>query len=237
MGLSLAMIAALLGVAMGVLIFLTQVVNDEPDGRLAGWALIVVLSVLAAVYIRRLTPPGERSKSIWTRLPILKSAVSVGVLFSIAQFWYTLIYLPTTAPSSLTLEATIDEVKPRGGQLVIEGSVVVRNTSDTKVHVLASSLDVSGAVLARNSVSEEEFAEHVALTDEGEELEAAERHVYEKEGDVVSHSRLVDEGLWFEPKETITVPVLTWVPNRKSTRSSSMPGSRWAGARCSDSRT
>jgi len=42
------------------------------------------------------------------------------VLFSIAQFWYSLIYLPTTAPASLTLEAKLDKVTPRGKHVVIE---------------------------------------------------------------------------------------------------------------------
>jgi len=72
-GLSLAIIAALLGVAIGVMTFLAQVVNDEPDRRLAAWAAIIVASGATALHIRALTPPGERAKSLWSRLPILKS--------------------------------------------------------------------------------------------------------------------------------------------------------------------
>lgn len=97
-GLSLAMISALLGVAMGIMTFLAQTVNDEPDRRLLAWGAMIVVSGAAALYIRARALPEERVKSIWSRLPILKSTISIGFLISLAQFWYSQIYLPTTAP-------------------------------------------------------------------------------------------------------------------------------------------
>ena len=105
LGRALAMVAALLGVALGGLMFLAQAVNDEPDGRLSVWAAVIVLSAAAAWHIRALSPPDERAESIWHHLPFLKSAVSIGVLISLAQFWYASIYVPTTAPASLTLSS------------------------------------------------------------------------------------------------------------------------------------
>ncbi|MGH2840760.1 MAG: hypothetical protein ACRDKY_08050 [Solirubrobacteraceae bacterium] len=220
-GLSLAMIAALLGVAVGVMTTLTQIVNDEPDERLIAWIAIVVVSAASAIYIRRLTPPQERMKSIWSRLPILKSAISIGLVFSILQFWYSQIYVPTTAPPSLTLEAKIDKITPRGDQLVVQGSVVARNTSDTKVQVLASTLDLTGLRLAPVRLTHDEFVHDVGLVDR-QRLGSADRHIEERaDRIVVSHAQLVDpppgseagtQPKALEPGETITVPLLTWVP-------------------------
>ena len=64
--------------------------------------------------------PGGAGEEPLEPAPDPQVAISVGVLFSIAQFWYSLIYLPTTAPASLTLEAKLDKVTPRGKHVVIE---------------------------------------------------------------------------------------------------------------------
>lgn len=212
-GLSLAMIAALLGVAVGIMIFLTQVANDEPDGRLVGWAFIIVASGATALYVRAMTPSEDRAK-IWSRLPILKSAVSVGVLVSVAQFWYSQLYLPTRAPPSLTLETKVHKVTPRAKHIVIEGSAVIRNTSDTTVDVLASTLDIRGARIKLDRVEPEVFTDRAIDADLGGGV-TAERHISQDPHMVVSHGRLVNEGTYFEAGETITVPVLTWVPKSR----------------------
>lgn len=214
-GLSLAMIAALVGVVIGIMAFLTQVANDEPDQRLIAWAFIIVASGTTARCIHRLTPAEERARGIWSRLPILKSAISIGVLFSIAQFWYSQIYVPTTAPPSLTVEANIDKVTPRGSHLVIEGAVTIRNTSNTAVQVLASALDVTGELYVPGDVTAEDFADRVSDADLGK-VTVAERHIgLDGESTSVSRGRLVPETTWLEAAETTTVPILTWVPKRR----------------------
>lgn len=212
-GLSLAMIAALVGVVIGIMAFLTQVANDEPDRRLVAWTLIIVASGTAALCIRRLTPPEERARGIWSRLPILKSAISIGVLFSIAQFWYSQIYVPTTAPPSLTLETSIDKITPRGSHLVIEGAVTIRNTSNTAVQVLASAFTVVGERYAPGDATAEDFADYVSDADLGK-IAVVDRHIGLEESTLVSRGRL-EPVEWFEAAETITVPILTWVPKRR----------------------
>ena len=155
----------------------------------------------------------DRAKSIWTRLPILKSTISIGLLFSVAQFWYSQIYVPTTAPPSLTLDAKLDSVKPRGDHVVVEGSVVIHNTSDVRVQVLASFLEIRGSRLELEEQSAKEFSARVREVDaEGNAESTADRHVVEGLGKIVSHGPLVDQWVFFEPDETITVPVHTWVP-------------------------
>lgn len=210
-GLTLAMIAALLGVAIGVMTSLTQVVNDEPDGRLIAWITIVLVSAAVVVYVRQLTPPEERAKSIWSRLPILKSAVSLGLLFSVAQFWYSQIYVATTEPPVLTLKSTIDEVTRHKNDLVIRGSVEIENTSDTQVYVLASTLDIVAKKFASDRNPPARYRRNVRQADR-EQLESADRYLAEEAAPSVTHGRLLDEGEFLEAGEKLTKPVITWVP-------------------------
>ena len=91
---------------------------------------------------------------------------------------------------------------------------MIRNTSDTKVQVLASTLDVRGTRIVPVKLGSKEFASHVRDADL-QQISAAERHIGEESTRAVRHGRLVDEGTFFEARETITVPVLTWVPKDK----------------------
>jgi hypothetical protein len=212
-GLSLAMIAALLGVLVGIMMFLTQVANDEPDQRLAAWALIIVASGAAALCVRAALPSDERPQTIWSRLPILKSAISVGVLASVAQFWYSQIYLPTKAPPILTIEMKVDKVTPRAGHLILQGSAVVRNASDTKVALLASTLDIRGTRLSATRIKPEEFTGLVGDA-ESASFGMANRYVIQGPESVISHGRLLHDA-YLDAGEAVTVPILTWLPKHK----------------------
>jgi hypothetical protein len=211
LGRALAQLAALLGVALGVLTFLAQVVNDEPDSRLVLWAAIILVSASAGYTVRRLTPREERAQSPWKRLPILKSVISLGLAISIAQFWYTSIYLPTTAPASLTLESKIEQVGETDGQLVVTGSVVVRNTSGTRVNVLGSTLELSGEQLGLQSPDQETFRKGIRDADR-RAIQNADRHTGWVRRTRITHGRLVDDGTYLEPGEVMTVPILTRIP-------------------------
>jgi hypothetical protein len=219
-GRALATVAALLGIALGALLFVAQAVNDEPDRRLVLWAGIIVLSVAAFIGIRARTPEEERRQGVWSQLPIVKSAISLGVLISAAQFWYTSIYVPTTAPASLTLEPKIEEVTPRGDQLAVKGSVTIRNTSGTRVNVLASSLDLSGDRLAEGPASKgapvRAFRKAISDADQGVEVGSvgADRYVGSNGLTEVAHRRLVEDGTYLESGEVLTVPIFTRIPKR-----------------------
>lgn len=217
LGRALAMIAALLGIALGALTFMAQAVNDEPDHRLAYWAAVILLCALSARRVRALTPPTERAQSIWSQLPFLKSAVSVGVLISVGQFWYTSIYLPTTAPASLTLESTLKKVGETDTRLVVKGSVTIRNTSDTRVNVLASSLDLHGQTVMDSDLDHEQLRDAVKSADR---LAAppAEQFAAVESQTLLSHRRLTGDGFYFEPGEVMTVPITTWIPKDRYDR-------------------
>jgi hypothetical protein len=208
---SLAAVAALLGAALGSITFLAQVVNDEPDERLALWTAIIVICLGAASAIRRLAPPAERRQGVWTQLPVLKSIVSVGLVVSLAQFWYSSIYIPTTAPASLSLESRIDRIEAKRDLLLVSGSVVVRNTSGTRVNVLASTLDVSGESIGAEERNDQQFREEVDKVEEGV-IEYANRYTGSDAQSNATHGRLVQDGFYFEPGETATVPFIVGLP-------------------------
>jgi hypothetical protein len=210
-GLTVAILGALVGVVIGVMAFLTQVANDQPDRRMVLWVLIIALSAGAARYVRALMPWAERTRSMWNRLPILKSAVSLGVLASLAQFWYSSIYLPTTAPATVNLESRIDKLTTRGNHLVVRGSITIRNTSDIRLNVLASTRDVIGDRLMVDRASPQLFKRLIQRVEQGRYMQVDRYTRAEGESRVV-HGRLLAGGTFLEPREIITVPILTWVP-------------------------
>jgi hypothetical protein len=207
---ALAMVAALLGVALGAMTFLAQVVSDEPDVRLLLWAAIMALSGASVAVVRRVTPAEERGAGVWSRLPVLKSVVSVGVLISLGQFWYTAIYVPTTAPANLTLEPKLTQAE-QGDHVVLQGSVTIRNTSGTRVNVLASYLDVSASDAALAPDGVQSFDADVVDGHRGAQL-LANRYLQNPPATSVLHGAPVRDGTYFEPGETITQTFLAWVP-------------------------
>jgi hypothetical protein len=209
-GRALAMVAALVGVALGVMTFLVQVVSDEPDDRLLGWGAIIALSGGAVYVVRAVMPEEERGLGVWKQLPVLKSVVSVGVLISVGQFWYTAIYVPTTAPANLTLEPTLSQ-QLQGDRQVLRLSVTVRNTSGTRVNVLASYLDLTVWDAGLGRGDDAGYLGQVAESHDASDT-PAERYLAVRSGKSVLHASPVPDGTYFEPGETITYDFVTWVP-------------------------
>lgn len=209
-GRALAMVAALLGVALGAMTFLAQVVSDEPDVRLILWAAIMGASIGSAWLIHAVTPDDERGAGVWSRLPVLKSVVSVGVLISLGQFWYTAIYVPTTAPANLTLEPKLTQAA-EGDHVLLQGSVTIRNTSGTRVNVLASHLDLAAGRTVLEKDGDPRFGDEVTAGHTGEQP-LANRYMDTPASTSVLHGSPVREGTYFEPGETITQTFLAWVP-------------------------
>jgi hypothetical protein len=218
-GRSLAMVGALLGAALGLLTFLAQVVTDEPDRRLVLWMAIIALSLGTAWVVRAVTPESDRGKTVWSQLPVLKTVVSAGVFISVGQFWYTSIYIPTTAPASITLDTQLSQ-KREGDKVIVQGTVTVKNTSSTRVSVVGSVLDVSaGNVTAGADVGEPEFSSRVLHAHEDGFVPAdlssegmGGRYAELSDATVVSRGPLVGDGSYFEPGESVTVPFIAWVP-------------------------
>jgi hypothetical protein len=208
-GRALALVAALLGVALGAMTLLVQVSGDQADLRLLVWGAIIGASAATALVVHRLTPPGEQG-GILARLPVLKSVVSVGVVISFGQFWYTAIYIPTTAPANLTLEPKLTP-SVEDDRIVLQGTVSMRNTSGTRVNVLASYLDVS---VSNDTLQQANFAPYRSEIVDGHQGNQPTAELFRQHGSFVSvlHESPVADGTYFEPDETITVSYLTWVP-------------------------
>ncbi|HEV2815437.1 MAG TPA: hypothetical protein VGW10_19425 [Solirubrobacteraceae bacterium] len=210
-GEALATVAALLGAALGFLMFVAQAVNDDPDSRLVLWGGILVLSVATWWFIRWQMTEAESEKGIFTRLPVLKSTVALGLVVSLVQFWYSSIYLPTRAPVSVTMEPKFEAPKRMpDGRTVLRGTVTVKNTSSTRVIVVGSSLVISISDVPAKKPTEKglERAEHAA--DAGR-IEAM-RFFKIGEPATVARGRFVNDDFFFEPGDTFTRPFVAWVP-------------------------
>lgn len=219
-GRSLAIVAALLGVVLGAMTFMAQAVSDEPDRRLAVWALIIALSAATARFVRAMTPPAERAQSIWSNLPFLKSTVTIGVVVSVGQFWYTSIYIPTTAPASLSLQSRLSKVAETDTRIVLKGVVTIRNTSDTRVNVLGSAVDVRAQTLTNENLGDADMRARVGAADDPQLAGLAERYVGVDKETLITHGRLLDVGVYFDPGEVIAVPVTAWLPKHRYDRAS-----------------
>ena len=211
LGPALALLSALVGVGVGTLLGLTQVANDEPDRRLAVWAGIVVLSAVAALVIRSRTPAADRDAGMWSRLPMLKSVVSLGLLISAGQFWYGSIHVPASAPPSLTVELRLEPSRSRGGMVVLEGTATIHNTSGTKVNTLGSVLEVWGQRVDDWPLGDKAFMEATRTAADQNAIFPGRfgRLAGEK---LVLQQPLLADGTYLEPGERIAEPIITWVP-------------------------
>ena len=155
--------------------------------------------------MRSIAPHETRGQGLLSALPVLKSVVSLGVLATLVQFWYTSIYIPTTAPASLTFETSVRPVG-RDDRLVLMGSVTVRNTSGTRVNLLASRLRLVGETVGDHP---EDAFEADALSTYEENMPGK----YKVRGQavtartVVAEGPLLPHGHYLEPGETVTQPM------------------------------
>lgn len=208
-GRALALVAALLGILCGAMMLIAQVMGDALDLRLAAWLAIAAASAGAARQIRTATPEDERKTTVWARLPMLKSVVSVGVIASLGQFWYTTVYVPTTAPANLTVEPALAQTV-RGDHVVLRGSVTIRNTSGTRVDVLASYFDIGAR--AAHSISDNTAYPADLGTALDPDAPPAKRYMQSDPSQSVMHGPLVEQGTYLDPGETVTRSFVAWVP-------------------------
>jgi hypothetical protein len=150
-----AVAAGIAGVFVGGYLLLLQYrAPDLSPSRLppfpawAPWAVIVVASVAAAVLGWRSTKDHAAEQVTWTAVGgrLLAGGLSVTVLFSGVQWWYTQQYQPGTIAAALTVTT---ELRPApataGGNAdemsdphMFEGTITVKNVSSTKVQIVAS---------------------------------------------------------------------------------------------------
>jgi hypothetical protein len=139
----LASMACVWGFLLAILILLSQLTNGEPSGTLAIWVAVMVLCATSFLMVRRSASATDRQRFI-KALPAAGSVVSVGVLISLAQFYYTTIYLPASAPPSLNVTIKLEPAGRQGDRMVLHGEVTVTNISNTRATVLTSDVSVLG---------------------------------------------------------------------------------------------
>jgi hypothetical protein len=209
-GRSLGSVACLVGVALGVMLTVSQLANDRFHATLLAWIAIALASGLGAIVLRRDLP------TAWRDFPILKSVVSLGVLTSAVQFWYGSIYLPASAPPSLTISVSLDPVRTTASHVTLRGTATIKNTSGTRVNTISSFVRVRDSAIDPDARPSTDFA--TALREAAEDAGGgpAAREFSEETSVVFVHfSKLFPEGTYFEDGETVTVPFTVFVAQRR----------------------
>ncbi|WP_448624931.1 hypothetical protein [Geodermatophilus sp. URMC 64] len=112
------------------------------------WAGIAVASVAGAV-LGWMSTKGHADEQVWTAFgkPVFAGGLSVTVLLSGVQWWYTQQYQPNATPAALTVTT---ELRPAASAStaagaedmpnphMFEGTITVKNVSDAKVQIVAS---------------------------------------------------------------------------------------------------
>jgi hypothetical protein len=214
-GLSLALVATLMSVALSVLVFLAQAINGELDLRLLAGGAIIAACGASALCIHAATPSVYRATSVRMNLPVLKSTLSIGLLVSVGQFWYSQIYLPSTKPPGLTLTTKVQKVGEYGGGYdVVQGSVELENNSGARVPVLSSTISLMGERITPSDVSASSFARDSRDVDL-ERSVWADRNFVEEPLEHLSYGHLVKQGTFYNPGETDSLPFVTLVPTKR----------------------
>jgi uncharacterized membrane protein HdeD (DUF308 family) len=206
-GRSLGSVACLVGATLGVMLGVSQLVNDRPSAMLAVWIAIAVGMGIGVVVLRHDLP------SAWRELPILKSVVTVGVLTSLAQFWYGSIYVPASAPPSLTVAVSLHPVGTAARRVTLRGSATIQNTSGTRVNTISSFVLVYDSAIDQRDQRSTDFSQALRAAARGGP--AAEAFSRDAGAEIVHLSQLVPEATYFETGETVTVPFTVYVPPRR----------------------
>ena len=208
-GRSLASVACLVGAALGTMLAVSQVTNDRPNPMLAVWVAIAAACTMGAIVLRRDLP------TAWREFPILKSVVSLGILTSAAQFWYGSIYVPASAPPSLTLSVSLEPVAATSRRVTLRGVATIKNTSGTRVNTISSFVVVQDGAIDPDARPSTDFS--TALRDAAEDPgggQVARAFSEQTDALVVHFGKLFPEGTYFETGETVTVPFTVFVARR-----------------------
>jgi hypothetical protein len=206
-GRSIGSVACLVGAGLGVMLGVGQLVNDRPSAMLFIWAAIAAGAAIGAFVLRHDLPSARRE------LPLLKSVVSIGVVTSLAQFWYGSIYLPASAPPSLTLAVSLQPVATTANRVTLRGSTTIKNTSGTRVNTISSFVLVHDSAIDPSDRRSTDFPK--ALLEAAGGGLAAEAFSRDTGPEIVHLSQLFPAGTFFETGETVTVPFTVFVPPRR----------------------
>ena len=124
---------------------------------------------------------------------------------------YTALYVPTTAPASLSVFVTLEPAGERGARTILRGTATVRNTSGTRVKVLGSMRTVLGSRITDETRSPRDFAKDLQKAAKTPLLEAR-RYAVEELFVPVQSGHLFDYGTYLEPNEEIARDVVAYVP-------------------------
>lgn len=136
--------------------------------------------------------------------------ITLGALVSVAQFWYTSQYLPTTLPASLTVSTDLEQLEGSDDADVVRVTLTVENTAQTQAKILGSVYRATGSrvelvrssknALTRNSARPALTGKPVA------------RYHREHAWDVLQVGRIFPDQSWLDPGEVHTTEFLVHLP-------------------------
>jgi hypothetical protein len=155
-----AVAAGVAGVAVGGYLLLMQYrAPDLSPSRLppfpawVPWAGVVLASVAGALLGWRSTKEHADEQLTWTAIgkPLFAGGLSVTVLLGGVQWWYTQQYQPNTIAAALTVTTELRPAPASSAESagdmpnphMFEGTIKVKNVSDTKVQIVASLYQVT----------------------------------------------------------------------------------------------
>jgi hypothetical protein len=165
---ALEMLACLIVAVVSLAFVATQLVGRHigllwPAVQLAVFVAFVIGSLFGARQLWQSQRRRGRSFKLG-QFKVLGSAVSLGAVLGLLQFWYTNIYIPGSAEPSLTITPSITSVQlrptPAGSRVLVDARVDFDNTSGGRLEIVAAEYFSYGTcVYAQSDHSAEQQAE------------------------------------------------------------------------------
>lgn len=216
----LGILACFVGSMICLLMAGAQVLATNLNWLLAGWAALLVGCLFGVVYLRSAVPQQRRRLSV-RQFPVLAPLISAGTLVSVGQFWYSAVYVPASAPPSLSLSVQLRKVgertDTRGDRMLLAGAVTIKNTSGARVNTVSSVYRSLGIRFSPRTATASELTADLRRTVENLPSPTSPGFVArpfasEANPTVVQQGRLLPDGTYFEAGETESIPIAVLAP-------------------------
>ncbi len=208
---ALCLVASASGAFLWVFLALVQLATGDFLWTLFLWPMLAGATVGAGWLVRR-AGWSSLGKVRANLLKALGSVVSLGALVALVQFAYTSLYLPSTAPPSLSLDLAMVRSGPS-----LEPSVTIRNTGSASVTVLGSLYYVDVSTVRDEAANRAEFNRRLAdpsLADQAFGGPIAERYGKLRKAIVAEAGTLLPQEARLEAGEQTSRRFVVQIPTR-----------------------
>ncbi len=207
----LGLVAAAAGACLGILLTADGVGYPHPEHAVL-WLVIAAASFVAGLPLIRMRPSQasaeKRPREQATVVGIVGATVPAAAFaLSLLQFGYNTAYVPVNAGAALAITGNLSRsISASAAMDEYTIDLALKNTSSTKVQVVASLFSVSQSTVANidvpNATDGTMFQHFSQGMLSGEQpLGKASRYTVEGDNEVVQLGRVVPDGWFFEPGE------------------------------------